>query len=163
VTDLPHSAAPATPKSVRLRNQPAGTPVATPRIVEHRTLAKAMETQRRAKLRVRDATGGVPWARVANLALGVWLQFSAFAWPHDDGSRLSAWAPGLLISIIALLSMGAPPMRWLNVFLALVLIGWTFAATSVEPLSYLNGMVVGVLVLCFSVVPSKSQASDFRD
>ena len=122
-----------------------------------------METQRRAKARVRDATGGVPWARVANLALGVWLQLSAFAWPHDDGSRLSAWAPGLLISIIALLSMGAPPMRWLNAFLALVLIGWTFSATSVEPLSYLNGMIVGVLVLCFSFVPSKSQASDYRD
>jgi hypothetical protein len=131
--------------------------------VEDRTLAKTIEAQRRARARARDAGGGLPWARIFNLAFGIWLQVSAFAWPHGDESRISAWLPGLLISIIALLSMGAPPMRWLNAFLALVLIGWTFSATSNEPLSYLNGMICGLFVLCLSSVPSRSAASDFQD
>lgn len=102
----------------------------------------------------------LPWARCGNLALGVWLQASSVLWPHTDASRVSAWLPGLLISIIALLAMGAPPMRWLNVFLGLWLVLWTMAAASTEPLSYANGILSGLLVVTLAWIPSRSAPAD---
>jgi hypothetical protein len=125
-------------------------------------LIKIIE-ERRNRARVRTGSATAPWPRVANLMLGIWLQVSIFAWPHSDPARLSAWFPGLLISIVSLLSLGAPPMRWLNAFLSLWLIIWTFTATGGEPLAYLNGVVCGLLVLVFAAIPSRSAAHDFRD
>jgi hypothetical protein len=130
--------------------------------VEDRTVTKAGTTDRKLRSKARDAVGGVPWARCGNLVLGLWLQVSAFVWPRTDHSRVSAWLPGLLISIIALLSMGAPPMRWLNGFLALWLLLWTFAAAGNEPISYVSGVVSAILVLVLSTIPSNSAATDFR-
>jgi hypothetical protein len=131
--------------------------------VEDRTLTNKISEERRARARARSLAGGVPWPRVGNLLLGIWLQVSAFAWVRADDSRLSAWLPGLLISVVALLSMGAPPMRWLNAFLALWLILWTFATTGSEPLSYLNGVASGMLVFVLAAIPSRSAAVDFRE
>jgi hypothetical protein len=136
--------------------------VATWHVVEDRALTKTLEAQR-AKAKAKAAATGVPWARCGNFMLGIWLQVSAFTWPHSDASRVSAWLPGLLISVISLLSMGSPPMRWLNAFLALWLVVWTFAATTTEPLSYWNGVVCGLLVFVLAAIPSKSAASDYRD
>lgn len=138
-----------------------GTRVATSRHVEDRTLTKILE-ERRARYRAR-ASATLPWPRVGNLLLGIWLQVSVVAWPHSDDARLSAWFPGLMISIVALLSMGVPPMRWLNSFLSLWLILWTFIATGSEPLTYLNGVATGLAVLALSTIPSRSAATDYRD
>jgi hypothetical protein len=138
--------------------------VAIPAFVEDPTLSKAAEVDVRRKAKAISKAGDpLPWPRIANLALGVWLQISALAWPHTDDARLSAWLPGLLISIVALLAMSAPPMRWLNAFLAWLLIFWTYSSAALEPLTYLNGIATGLLVLVFSTIPSKSAASDFRD
>lgn len=134
--------------------------------MEDPTLSKAAEVDVRRKSKARDlakAGDPLPWPRIANLTLGVWLQVSALAWPHSDDTRLSAWLPGLLISIVALLSMSAPPMRWLNAFLAWLLIFWTYSSAATEPLTYFNGIATGLLVLIFATIPSKSAASDFRD
>ncbi len=129
------------------------------------TLSKGARVAAPSKLKghaLARSTEALPWPRIANLALGAWLQLSAFAWPHTDETRLSAWLPGLLISVVALLSMSAPPMRWLNGFLAGFLILWTYASAATEPLTYANGIVVGLLVLIFATIPSKSAATDFR-
>ncbi len=107
--------------------------------------------------------GAFPWARMASLMLGLWLQISSFSWKHTDGSRLSAWVPGLLISVIAVLSMSSPPMRWLNGVLALWLIAWTVVSASTEALTYWNGVVVGLLVFMLSTVGTRSLASDFKE
>jgi hypothetical protein len=141
----------------------AGTGVANSPGVEDRPLTKAEAAERKLRSKARETTGGVPWARCGNLALGLWLQISAFVWPRTDHSRVSAWLPGLMISIVALLSMGAPPMRWLNGFLALWLLAWTFAATGNEWLSFASGVATAVLVLVLSTIPSDSAATDFRD
>jgi hypothetical protein len=104
----------------------------------------------------------VPWARLGNVCLGLWLQISALAWHHGDEARLSAWLPGLLISVIATLSMSAPPMRWLNGVLALWLIAWTTVSAAGEPLTYWNGVVCGLVVLILSTIGSRSMASDYK-
>lgn len=129
-----------------------GTHVATSLAVEPRAVTKTVETLR-AKAK---AVSEVPWARCGNLAVGLWLQASVFLWPHGDASRLSAWLPGLLVSAIALLAMEAPPMRWLNAFMALWLVLWTMAAASSEPMTYLNGIVSALIVLVLATIPSKS-------
>ncbi len=139
-------------------------PVANPKGVEDPTFTKAaqLQVQRRAKA-LSKAGEHLPWPRIGNLLLGIWLQVSVIAWPHADDSRLSAWLPGLLISIVALLAMSAPPMRWLNAFLAWVLIFWTYSTAAMEPLTYFNGIGAGLLVLILATIPSKSAASDFRE
>jgi hypothetical protein len=104
----------------------------------------------------------VPWARLGNLCLGLWLQISALAWRHSDAARISAWLPGLLISVIAVLSMSAPPMRWLNGVLALWLIAWTVVSASSDALTYWNGVGCGLLILVLSTVSSRSMASDYK-
>lgn len=107
---------------------------------------------------IRDAA-----PRLANLAIGIWLQVSAFAWPHTDAARISAWLPGLMISIVAVLSIGVPPLRWINGMLGLLLVGWTMTAADTELWAYWNGIIAGLWVLIFSSIPSKSMASDFVD
>jgi hypothetical protein len=129
--------------------------------VEDRTLSKVSEARNSSA--VARAVSGVPWPRIGNLLIGVWLQCSVVVWAHDGDSRLSAWLPGLLISIVALLSMSAPPMRWLNAFVALWLLLWTFAAAGNEPLSYFNGVACAALVFVLAAIPSRSSAADFRD
>ncbi len=129
--------------------------------MEHRAVTKTPETQL-AKARAK-VVSEVPWARCGNLLLGIWLQVSIFVWPHTDATRISAWLPGLLVSTIALLAMGAPPMRWLNGFVALWLLLWTVATASAEALTYFNGVACGLMVLILSVIPSKSATVDYRD
>ena len=131
--------------------------------MEDKALVKQLQAQRRARVKARDGSGFAPWARCGNLALGIWLQASVPLWPHGDASRTCTWFVGLFISIIALLSMGSPPMRWLNAFLSVALLVLTFATTGSEPLTYMNGMVCGVLVFALSLVPTRSAATDFQD
>ena len=111
--------------------------VATSVHVEDPSASKSTEAAARSRRLAPPSE--VPWARLGNVALGLWLQISAFAWEHTDSSRISAWLPGLLISVIALLSMSSPPMRWLNGVLALWLIAWTVVSASSEALTYWNG------------------------
>lgn len=139
------------------RRSALGTRVANPPGVKDPTLSKVIEARSAAMLRAVD---GVPWPRVGNLLIGIWLQCSAFIWPRAGDSRLSAWLPGLLISIVALLAMSAPPMRWLNAFLALWLVLWTLAATKAEPSSYFNGVACALLVFVLAAIPSRSTATD---
>ncbi len=128
--------------------------------VEDPTASKPTETAAPTK---RSGAAGYPWPRLANMLLGMWLQISAFAWPHSDGGRISSWVMGLLISIVAVLSLGAPPMRWLNGVLALWLILWTAATATGDALGYGNAVAVGLLVLVLSTIGSRSLDSDFRD
>jgi len=135
--------------------------VATSAHVEDPSASKSTEAAARSRRSLPPSA--VPWARLGNLGLGLWLQVSAFAWQHTDSSRISAWLPGLLISVIALLSMSSPPMRWLNGVLALWLIAWTVVSASTEALTYWNGVVVGLLVLVLSTIGTRSLASDYRE
>jgi hypothetical protein len=129
--------------------------------VEDRTVTKLI-SERRALARAQVVVG-LPWPRIGNLLLGVWLQVSAFAWLHTDASRMSAWLPGLLISVVAVLAMGAPPLRWLNTFMSFWLLLWTLFETASEPRSYWNGVICAMLVLVLSTIPSRSAATDFKE
>lgn len=66
-------------------------------------------------------------ARFLNLTLGLWLFISAFCWPHAGASGPVTWISGLLIALVALVSMAFPPARWLNAVLGV----WVVAAAFV--------------------------------
>lgn len=138
-----------------------GTCVAKSLSVEDRTVTKLI-SERRAHA-MSQVVVGLPWPRIGNLLLGVWLQISAFAWLHTDAARMSAWLPGLLISVVAVLAMGAPPLRWLNAFMSFWLLLWTLFETGSEPRGYWNGVACALLVLILSTIPSRSAATDFRE
>jgi hypothetical protein len=150
--------------------KPPGTPVASSVTVDDPTFSKVRSERATGSVAVRQklklkapSTAAACWPRYANLALGIWLQVSAFAWPHADATRMSAWLPGLVISVVAVLSMSVPPLRWVNGVSAIWLLAWTAATANSEPLTYWSGVIGGALVFLFATVSSKSLASDWVD
>lgn len=152
------------PLTLATASSAGGTPIAKRVTVEDPSASKTTETAARSKRGgAAAAPTEFPWARMGNVLLGLWLQISAFAWPHGDSSRISSWVMGLLISIVAVLSMGAPPMRWLNGVLGLWLIAWTVVSASGDALSYWNGVVAGLLVVVLSTIGTQSLATDYKE
>jgi hypothetical protein len=124
------------------------------------SVSKTTESAARSKRGA--AASEMPWAPLGITVIGLWLQLSSFAWRHTDAARLGVWLPALLISVVAVLSMGAPPMRWLNSMLALLLMAWTAVSASGDALTYWNGIACGLAVLVLSMVPSRSMAADYK-
>jgi hypothetical protein len=119
-------------------------------------------TESAARSKRAAAPSEMPWAPFGMLLIGLWLQISSFAWRHTDAARIGVWLPALLISVVSVLSMGAPPMRWLNGVLALWLMAWTAVSAASDALTYWNGIACGLAVLVLCTVPSRSMAADYK-
>lgn len=92
-------------------------------------------------------------ARLANLALGLWLCASVFLWQHFDTSRRNTWVVGALICASALLGLRVSAARWVTGALA----GWLFASTLllIRPLAIetlWNNSLVAVAVFALTLV-----------
>jgi hypothetical protein len=100
---------------------------------------------------VRHADG--LWARTANLLLGGWLVFSAFAW--DRGApRINAAVVGYLVFVFALLATALDGVRALTTALGL----WLLASVWVLPASQVmrwNTGLVGAAVLFLSLISTR--------
>lgn len=94
------------------------------------------------------------WARTANLLLGAWLVFSAFAW--DRGApRVNAALVGYLVFVFALLATALDGVRALTFALGLWLVVsvWLLPAAT-EAMRWNTGLV-GLAVLLLSLVSSR--------
>ncbi len=100
------------------------------------------------------------WARILNIALGVWLMIAPWALRYDDAAARTndIWV-GILVALAALVALAWDPARFANTALGAWLIvspfalgyaGWQAAA--------LNAIIVGVVVLALSLIPSPSRA-----
>jgi len=98
------------------------------------------------------------WPRYTNIALGVWLFVSAFAWPHSRAASGAAWMSGVMIAMIAFSAMWASPSRFFNVVVGGIALAWQAAAAAHEPAARLNGIIVCGLVIALALVPPRQPA-----
>jgi len=93
--------------------------------------------------------------RVMDVALGLWLCASAFAWPHGAAQFVNAVLAGTLLVVDAGMALaGHERARFANRALAI----WLFVANLILPgtnlLTAWNHSLVAVMVFLFSMVPT---------
>ncbi len=95
-------------------------------------------------------------ARLFNVAVGIWLFFSAFIWPHTPAQMLDTALVGLAIVLIAALGTGIPRLRYANTALAV----WLFVSAWVLPTrssgTFLNDVIVALAVFIVSLIPGRT-------
>jgi hypothetical protein len=101
---------------------------------------------------------GNAWPRYVNLLLSAWLFVSAFAWPHSRDACAAAWIMGACMGMNAFAAIWASPARFFNVVLGGISLAWQAAAAENQPLAFTNGVGVSLLVIVFSLIPSRRQA-----
>jgi hypothetical protein len=92
-------------------------------------------------------------ARWLNVALGVWLFISAFAWRHTSGARADTWILGILITVFAAGALARPQLRWVTALLAIWLFISSFAM-HMRHAALWNNVIVAVIVFIASLIPS---------
>jgi fructose-specific phosphotransferase system IIC component len=92
-------------------------------------------------------------ARAIQIALGVWLFISAFAWSHTPSQFNNAWVVGALIAIMAAASMAAPLLRYANTALAVWLFISPFVLPTIAAATMWNHIIVAVALFLASMVP----------
>lgn len=97
-------------------------------------------------------------ARIVNMALGLWLFVSVFAWPHTAAQMVNAALVGLLVGLTALSAWStgpALPLRLFNAALGL----WQLVSIGAFPTrsaaTNINSAVVGVLVFALALIPQR--------
>lgn len=95
--------------------------------------------------------------RWINVALGLWLFVSAFAWPHASAQFTNAIVVGLVCAGAAAAAMRIPVLRHVNAALAL----WLFFSTWLFPVesgaTLWNHMLTAVVMLIVALVPSRRE------
>jgi hypothetical protein len=93
-------------------------------------------------------------ARVLSLILGVWLFFSAFAWPHTPAQRTNAWIVGALVALVALTATVDLRTRYVQTVLAIWLAVSTWGMPTLLAGTVWNNLLVAVGLLVLSLLPS---------
>ena len=98
-----------------------------------------------------------PRARYTNMALGLWLFVSAFAWPHTASTRVNTCMVGLFVAIAATMAAGISVFRQLTSVLALWLLFTTLLVYPASPITFWSNVLTAVAVLVVSLIPSDDE------
>jgi hypothetical protein len=98
-----------------------------------------------------------PRARYTNMALGLWLFVSAFAWPHTASTRLNTCMVGLFVAIAATMAAGVSVFRQLTSVLAVWLLFTTLLVYPASPITFWSNILTAVAVLVVSLIPSDDE------
>ena len=89
--------------------------------------------------------------RLLTIALGVWLFFSAFIWPHSQSQFANAWIVGLLIIAFGAVSLRVDAARYGCTILGV----WLFFSNWLLPTQYeataWNNIIVSVAMFVASL------------
>jgi hypothetical protein len=96
--------------------------------------------------------GFVP-ATLVNVAMGVWLILSAFAWEHGDAQKTNTWICGLLTVVFSLSAFADPMIKYLNTLLAVWLLVSSWSLPTVSLGTFWNNGIVAIVIFCASLVP----------
>ena len=95
------------------------------------------------------------WARYLNVLVGAWLLVSAFAWRHDQAASANTWICGILVLAFALWALWMPTMQWWNTLIGAWVVFAGFALQHLSAATQWNNVILGVLILLISLVPSQ--------
>jgi hypothetical protein len=84
---------------------------------------------------------------------------SAFLWQHVYAQRVNAWLVGILIALIALASMSAPSIRFLNTILAAWLFISPWILHGARRGTIWNNVLVALVVFCLSLYQDPSSSA----
>jgi hypothetical protein len=93
-------------------------------------------------------------ARYGNVVLGIWLFISAFIWHHSQAQFTNTWIMGIVVAVVAVLSLSVPAFRYVNTLAGAWLIISGFALPRATYGTTWNNVLVGIVVLALSLVPS---------
>jgi hypothetical protein len=97
-------------------------------------------------------------ARLANVALGLWLFLSAFLWPHTLASQVNTSLLALVIVSIAAAATPTPVVRAISTVPAIWLLFSSIWISDVTPTTMWHNAIVAGLVLVFSLVPTRDRS-----
>lgn len=98
-----------------------------------------------------------PRARYTNMALGLWLFVSAFAWPHIASTRINTCMVGVFVAIAATMAAGVSVFRQLTSLLAVWLLFTTLLVYPASPLTFWSNVLTAMAVLVVSLIPSDAE------
>jgi len=93
-------------------------------------------------------------ARYGNLVLGVWLFISAFVWHHSQAQFTNSWIMGIIVAVVAVISLSVPSFRYVNTLAGAWLIISGFALPRANYGTTWNNVLVGIAVVALSLVPN---------
>lgn len=96
------------------------------------------------------------WARIFSIALGIWLFLSTFAWEHTSSQYANSWVTGVVITVIAGISLAVPRARSFNAAVAIWLFFSTFFFPSTGETVW-NNTIVAILLLVASLVTERGR------
>lgn len=98
-------------------------------------------------------------ASYMSAALGIWQLISTFIWHHDKGQFLVSLVTGIVITVVALTSLGTPRARVVNLVLGLWLIVSGFVFPHETMGTVWNNVFVGVVVCFLAILGPESAAA----
>jgi hypothetical protein len=92
-------------------------------------------------------------ARIVNLLLGIWLFFSAFAWPHESRQQVVTCIFGILVAVIGFLAVRlSSGIRFANTVLAVLLFASAFVLHHAAVTTVWNNSFVAVVIFLVSLI-----------
>ena len=85
-------------------------------------------------------------SRVFNVILGIWLLLTPSFWPHTFTQSVNTAIVGLLATVVALIALDRPTVRFLNVCLGTWLVVSAFAMRHTTFGTQSNNVIVGVIL-----------------
>lgn len=104
--------------------------------------------------RAEEATNGAPWSRVVSGALGLWLFFSTYAWPHPGSEATNALVCGAIVIDAAIAALRAPALQWLVAAVGVWLLLSPFVFADHGLVTIWNELFVGISLVALSMVPT---------
>ena len=92
------------------------------------------------------------WKRVFVVLLGVWLIFSAFAWPHPPAHVTNTWMVGGGLVLFGALSTMYPWARAVTVALAVWLFLFAVIGGATDPWTFWNEALVALAVFILGML-----------
>lgn len=93
--------------------------------------------------------------RYANIVLGIWLFISAFLWPHGQAPFTNTWIMGIVVAVVAVMSLSVRDVRFVNTLAGIWLVISAFALPrlygSAGVGTTANNVIVGILVFILSL------------
>ncbi len=95
---------------------------------------------------------GAKTARWVNALEGIWLFSSVFFWPHTTAQSTNSSIVGIVTTLLALVALGVPAVRYLNTVAAAWLLVSAFVLPTLSLATRWNSVTVGIVIGLLSLV-----------